>query len=296
MKKVVFSQPWGGLGDNLAFTNLPRLYSALGTNFYISFMNYSRNQDIYDLCWKNNRNVKRVKKLIPNIGFKTFEESGYKVFNEKFNSVQNTNVTHGFEPGFGYPEIQLDNRFNNITDESFNHVVDVQAYSIFNDSEFIYNKKSLQEKINYYSSKNSYNLTYSDLYKQHNYIENSLEVKNLDHLTSILLNTNTFICLNSGSHVLASTLKYLTGYPKKIISFNNIRDIDVEIKNDKILLKKGLFYFDNVNYEKINIDKKIKQNTEYEETQNIKQTMGKNLNRHRKLFYYQKRFKTIFVK
>ena len=113
MKKAVFSQPWGGLGDNLACTNLPTLFSELGINFYISYMNYSRNKDIYNLCWRNNKNVKRFKKIIPNIGFKTFEESGYKVFKETYNSVQNTNVAHGFEPGFGYPEIHLDKGYKN---------------------------------------------------------------------------------------------------------------------------------------------------------------------------------------
>ena len=296
MKKAVFSQPWGGLGDNLAFTNLPRLYSESGIDFYVSFMNYSRNQDIHNLCWRNNDNVKRFKKLIPNIGFKTFEESGYKVFNKKFNSVQNTNVTHGFDPGLGYPEIKLDSHIKSPINESFHHVIDLQAYSIFNDSEFTYNKKSFQEKINYYTSKSSHSLTYPNLYTPHGNTKNKLEIKNLNELISILLNTNTFVCLNSGSHVLASTLKHLTGYPKKIVSFNNLKDIDVEIKNEKILIKKGHFYFDNVNYEKIDIERKDTQNLEYEESQNIPQTMNKNLQRHRKLFNYQKRFETIFQK
>lgn len=294
MKKAVFSQPWGGLGDNLACTNLPRLFSELGINFYISYMNYSRNKDIYNLCWRNNKNVKRFKKIIPNIGFKTFEESGYKVFKETYNSVQNTNVAHGFEPGFGYPEIHLDKGYKNTDAKNFNHVVDIQAYSVFNDSDYEYNKTSFHEKINYYTQKSSYSLSYPNLYKSQDNIENKLEIKDLNDLVSILLKTNTFVCLNSGSHVLASTLKNMTGYPKKIISFNNLKDFDVEIKKNKILNKKGSYYFDNVDYDKIIIDEKSAQKTNYEESQNITQAMRRSINQHRKIFYYQKKIKNYF--
>jgi hypothetical protein len=31
---VFFGQPWGGLGDNLQFTTLPKLYAEKGYNFY----------------------------------------------------------------------------------------------------------------------------------------------------------------------------------------------------------------------------------------------------------------------
>ena len=31
--KVIFGQPWGGLGDNLAYSNLPRLYNQDNKNF-----------------------------------------------------------------------------------------------------------------------------------------------------------------------------------------------------------------------------------------------------------------------
>ena len=32
---ICISQPWGGLGDNLAFSTLPELYSKLGHDVYI---------------------------------------------------------------------------------------------------------------------------------------------------------------------------------------------------------------------------------------------------------------------
>ena len=33
MMKVYFGQPWGGLGDNLQFTTLPKLFSEKGVDF-----------------------------------------------------------------------------------------------------------------------------------------------------------------------------------------------------------------------------------------------------------------------
>ena len=257
-------------------------------------MNYTRNKEIHDLCWANNKYVKKRKKVIPNIGFKTLENSGYKIFDEKFNSIQNTNVAHGFKPGNGFPKIELRENIDMNNNAKFNHVVDTQAFSIFNNPDFSYDKNSFSEKIKYYSSNSSYRIIYPNLYPSNENSGKILEVKNLSMLISILLSTNTFVCLNSGSHVLASALKNITGFPKNIISFNTITDFDVEIINEKILSKKGQFYFDNVSYEKIEIVKKNISKEKNNELQNIGPNMRKSLARHRKLFYYQKKISKIF--
>lgn len=294
--KVIFSQPWGGLGDNLACTNLPELFYKSEVAFYISRLNYTRNKDIHELCWGHNEFVKKLKKTIPNIGFKTFEESGYKVFDQKYNSVQNTNVTHGFDPGYGYPTIKLPSNIKYKSNEHFDHVVDFQAYSIFNDSEFSYEEESFKEKVKYYTTSNSFSLAYPNLYDSDIKNKNIIKVNNLNRLVSILLKTNTFVCLNSGSHVLASTLKNITGFPKNIISFNNIKDLNVEIQNHSIVNKRGLFYFDNVKYEKINIVKKNLNKLEFKESQDITKNISKSLKYHRKIFYYQKKINTFLGK
>ena len=291
---VIFSQPWGGLGDNLSCTNLPELFNATGIAFYISTLNYTRNKDIYDLCWGNNEFVKKFKRTIPNIGFKTFEESGYKVFDQKYNVVQNTNVTHGFNPGEGYPTINIPSYIKNDSNEHFEHVLDFEAYSIFNDPDFSYEEESLKEKIKYYSTRNSFSLAYPQLYESNKKDKKIIEVPGLKRLILILLKTNTFVCLNSGSHVLASTIKNITGFPKNIISFNNIKDAEVEITNHSIQNKRGLYYFDNVKYEKINIVKKNHKEPRYKDSQEISKNMSKSLKYHRKLFYYQKKIETIF--
>lgn len=65
---IIISQSWGGLGDNLAFSTLPELYSKLGYNVYISNANHYRNNEIYDLVWKLNPYIKGISSLPPNAG------------------------------------------------------------------------------------------------------------------------------------------------------------------------------------------------------------------------------------
>ena len=57
-KNVYFAQPWGGLGDNFVFSNLPRLYDNIGIGFNLSFLNYERNSEIKKTVWKSNPFVK----------------------------------------------------------------------------------------------------------------------------------------------------------------------------------------------------------------------------------------------
>ena len=73
--------------------------------------------------------------------------------------------------------------------------------------------------------------------------KNTIEINSIDSLVETLSNTDIFICLNSGSHVLASTLKKLIGSPKKIISYYP------DFSSDKFLI--GNYVFDNVEYKDI---------------------------------------------
>ena len=70
--KVILAQPWGGLGDNLQYSNLPKLFNDIGKKFYVSHANHVRNKNIYKFCWQSNpySNGKIFKK--PNIGWKVW--------------------------------------------------------------------------------------------------------------------------------------------------------------------------------------------------------------------------------
>ena len=53
-EEMIVSQPWGGLGDNLQFSTIPRLCYENGISFGLSLRNQHRNQEIHDLVWKPN--------------------------------------------------------------------------------------------------------------------------------------------------------------------------------------------------------------------------------------------------
>ena len=64
MSKIIISQPWGGLGDNLHFSTLPELFSKKGHEVYISENNAVRNAEIFDFT-KNSRSTIVKSRPIP---------------------------------------------------------------------------------------------------------------------------------------------------------------------------------------------------------------------------------------
>jgi len=251
MSKVVFSQPWGGLGDNLSFSNLPALYYERGINFYLSAINNCRNTAIKEICWDNNQCVKKSQRLVPNIGYKVMIKNDFHLSDKKFNIIQNINSLHGFKPGNGFPEINL-KYFKSHSSIKFDLMLDLNASSLFSETKNSYNTESLSEALKDYQSRNALDVVYPNLYTKMPLSKNSnFEIKSIHQLIDVLKQTNIFVCFNSGSHVLASAVKELTGLPNKIISFNSVDDENLSIKNGKIEEKFGSYYFDNVEYIKI---------------------------------------------
>ncbi len=240
---VIFGQPWGGLGDNLAYSNLPKLYNNAGIKFKVSYFNSSRNREIFNFVWKNNKYYKGRSFLFPNVGSNISLKNDIKV-DSKFNIVQNINIKHGFEPGDGYPLINLDSIVLN-NERKFDTVADLSGYSIFKTAGLSYDVRELDEikekLINEGTSFLNYNNLKRDTMNLNNKAnKNLIQIDSISNLVKILSNTDIFICLNSGSHVVAATLKNLTGYPKKIISYYPGLD-----SGKKVL---GNYLFDNVKY------------------------------------------------
>ena len=257
--KVIFGQPWGGLGDNLAYSNLPQLYSQADKEFYISRFNYVRNKEIYDLVWKRNPFVNKKTILPPNIGSKIslLEDS---CIDEKLNIIQNINIKHGFHAGDGYPQIFIDSGMTS-RKVKYENVADFSGFSIFKTLGLTYDLNELKN-IEQEILKEIPFLTYSNLNKQSDATKNKLylnqiNIESINSLIKVLTSTETFYCLNSGSHILAAYLKYKFGTPKNIISYYP----GIESK-ERVL---GKYLFDNVNYKNVSIMK----NTEAKPTKKI---------------------------
>jgi hypothetical protein len=291
---VNFSQPWGGLGDNLQFSNLPKLYNSIGTKFFISIFNYTRNKEIEDLVWIKNDFVSRNKRIFPNVGYKVLIDSNFRLVNQEYNNIQNINVLHGFEPGLGFPEFNLSEYNLKNQSKEFDLILDVNAFSLFQGGVHLYDEEEFNNMINSYTSASSIELIFPNLYKKNivNKTSNKLEIYRLKDLIEVLLNTKTFVCLNSGSHVLAAGLKEMTGSPKNIISFNNFYD-NIKIKSGKVLNKNGKFYFDNVFYHFIKKNSKLKDlenNLNFTDLQDIEPKMDKYIKLNQLYFHYLKKF------
>ena len=246
--KVIFGQPWGGLGDNLAFSNLPRLFNDVGKEFKVSYFNNSRNNEIFNFVWKKNKFYSGRSFLFPNIGSNISLKNDLTI-DKKYNIVQNINIKHGFEPGDGYPEINLDDF--TFTDEPQNKIVaDFSGFSIYKTIGMTYDTNELQTIKKDLVSKDIFFLNYNHLKKHSKDITNKkdkniIEIKSINELVRTLSGTEVFICLNSGSHILAATLKKLIGYPKKIVSYYP------GFGSGKLVL--GNYIFDNVEYKDVKI-------------------------------------------
>jgi hypothetical protein len=100
-EKVVIHQPWGGLGDNLAFSTLPELFAAQGVQSFISTRNVLRNPEIHQLVWGHNPFIRGHSEEEPNAG-------GCAPFNEfpkRITFLERIELAHGFEPKNKYPKI-----------------------------------------------------------------------------------------------------------------------------------------------------------------------------------------------
>jgi len=73
MDKIIISQSWGGLGDNLQFSTLPELFFNQGKKVYISSENVCRNREIFKLVWEANPFISGESDLPANAG-KCMEE------------------------------------------------------------------------------------------------------------------------------------------------------------------------------------------------------------------------------
>ncbi|MDC3227031.1 hypothetical protein OBA39_02900 [Acidimicrobiaceae bacterium] len=239
-EKVVLGQPWGGLGDNLQYSNLPELYYKKGIKFYVSIFNQTRNKNIDQFCWRdNNFSYGKILKK-PNIGWKIWIDNLESYKNRKdLNIIQKNNLNHGFEEGNGFPSINIDKKLKHNTIQynylaDFNAITMVPASSGWNQiQQYIGNTN-----LSILSFPKVKNLTDAPSFLKSD--NDKVLMDSFEDMLEILSKTDTFICLNSGSHSLAAALKNIIGRPNNIICFYaGAKDI----KNPD-----GRFMFHNVEY------------------------------------------------
>jgi hypothetical protein len=100
-EKLVISQPWGGLGENLMYSTLPERFASVGVPSYISSKNALRNPEIGHLVWDLNPFIRGVSDDEPNAGSSTAISPLLK----DVSFVGRVEVAHGLEPVSCYPKL-----------------------------------------------------------------------------------------------------------------------------------------------------------------------------------------------
>jgi hypothetical protein len=225
-RTIIIYQPWGGLGDNLQFSTLPKLYSELGYDVYISASNVYRNPEIYDLVWKNNPYIKGISELPPNAG----SCKGCQHMDQPY--IKNIELSHGITHGTDrYPTIyytpkKIEALCNTV-------VYDITSSTSIYSDDFIKTKFTSQleqypecekRKIQFEQIKNRMT---PDLH------HDVIEINSIFDLCDVIFSCKAFICTFSGSVVLASAVKNSQSSPY-IHCFHNKQE--------------SLYIFDNVQY------------------------------------------------
>ena len=200
MDKKILYQPWGGLGDNLSFSTLPRRFAEQGIDFFISDKNVYRNSEIYDLVWKLNPYVKGLSSEKYNSGDIPFNrEFGNKsiIYNEEFN--------HGLDPINELPEIYY----------TPNHETSIDGSILLDTSTFTFpagmSDSIVDELKEKYPGKEivapKFRTKLSDNTKTKIVVpDRFVEVESIFHYCDLINSCYHFVCPFSGQSVLASAL------------------------------------------------------------------------------------------
>lgn len=248
-KKIIISQPWGGLGDNLQFSTLPELYDKLGYEVYVSNNNKVRNKEIYDLVWGENPYVKGV--IDDNEGTVIGSNSPYKWpnFKENYYFIQRIEIAHGHNPTNVYPKIYYNSKF--INEYNDYTLIDISNVSNQNDAtlekiknyiiQYIKNNNIFSENIKVIGFKNNISKN-NNIDKFPDY--NVFYINNIYEYCDALNSCKNFLTLTSGAHVMASAIKNNNSTPNIIcwIPWNKKSDEE----------EKGFYCFPNVKYYDIN--------------------------------------------
>lgn len=248
MKKILYVK-WGGLGDHLQFTTLPKLFTQNGYDFYISDKSEYRDKTHYDLIWGSNPYVIGITEEEPNCGH--IENWGVASnttvqFNESLSIHKNIENLYGMNGNSDYPKIYYNP--NNLKEYNDCIFLDLNAASVANYSHNInvilnHIEAFKNEKVIYALSENSYGKSVIDINLLNSYGFKPIQTNGIFNYTDLIYSSKRFICLWSGGAHLSTAIKQ---------SYKSELQIDC-LKADSGVpgwgtTNKSLFWYDCVNY------------------------------------------------
>lgn len=217
--KIVIKQPWGGLGDNLAFSSIPETaYNQFGTKcVWISNHNVYRygNSEIKKLVWELN----------PYIAGFTDDDSSVPNFkvDRNIGMIGTIERVYGLNPTSLYPKIYY--TYDLLKEEMFKNKIFIdfsssaenitaREQSVWNALENYLRKMNTDKKEIYrivfpnLENKEKFLKNYKlDLNNIFNKIVGEYPIHNLFEYCDLIKFCDTLICSNSGQHALAAAIK-----------------------------------------------------------------------------------------
>lgn len=233
-KKII--RPWfGGLGDSLQHSWMPRRFKEMGYRVFLSAQTPFRNPDIKKLVWDLNPHLSGVDYDQPNCG----DLGGHLQYtNWQEGFIGNWQKVHGLHPPYDkYPEIYYEPKLvewlKDVT------LVDFSCVSLWDD----YVKKDMAQ----YFPEDAMMMEFAkstnetdDRFFQFKGGHKGYYTYNIFQYADAIYSCKKFMCLFAGGAVLASALQ-------------KYRQLDVECyivdcPRTKSAEMQGLYFFDNIKY------------------------------------------------
>ncbi len=236
---VCLYHPFGGLGDHLQHSTLPRLFSSINKKVFISTKCKFSNEEIKELVWERNPYVSGFSDMTPNIGMEcsAVQKKAIKIWQKTSNSISNIEAAHGFDRvPFSKPEIHY--KPNKIYKVEKSLIFDCNAST---NHEYSNKKEALLEiiknkfpehTIHFIKSKK---LSYSEEKDSIN-DQKTIYVDSIFEYCDYIFSCDVFFCLLSGAHSLAQAIRINKSF---CIVQKDLFNIHFE---------KGLFLSDNISY------------------------------------------------
>lgn len=208
---VVLSQPWGGLGDNLAMSTLPEMYARQGVTTYLAADNASRNDEIRRLVWAHNPFVRGTLNAPQTAGSETNERHLAGITMSK-PFIERIECAHGLPGRNDRPEVFRKPLHQG--EFASKVVIDLGSVSVTGGSEkltryvqfvlgaFQYKMEDLlQVRFRNYSAQHGVHFSNIPL----------LELDSLEHYHDLLYSVRAFITVHSGAQSLAAATQRQSG-------------------------------------------------------------------------------------
>lgn len=207
MEELGIKAYFGGLGDSLQFSTLPRRFSELGHKVYLVNDAPFRGEETKNLVWNNNPHISGQKIVDWKLG-----DTPGTIYENKFDSfIKNWEHIHGLIPMNDFPEIY----YKPLWVDNIEGIIDISTITLS------YNLELLIEDIKKYISLNYPLLNFRIVNSSHrinkeNYGFDVIEIGSLNEYVDVINSCKVFISVHSGQHALAASIRNINKEFKQI--------------------------------------------------------------------------------